>query len=145
MSKNDQPILGHLVERKDEKTGVVVQWQVPLFLHHQEPYGRLLPEPECHALWYYYLLARKNYEEEQDPIVLEGEDDPVYNYHQLFKSIATSYGVEPEKMVKFWKYVDAEAFANALPLLPKNEGLRFDSVVEIETEDSKDAGKDNSS
>jgi hypothetical protein len=100
------------------------------------PKGFLAQDKACHALWYYYVVARRNYEEEfkGERIVYEGEPDQQYNYRQLFNSIATIYGTTPERMVHFWKNVDMQAAILELPALPDEERYRFNRTPEVRTE-----------
>ena len=106
-----------------------------LFPDYVRPLGMLVEHKACHALFYYYLISRKSYEDIiLDPIVLEGEKDPEFNFHQLFKSIATAYGVEPEQMIKFWANVDAQCAMLQLPKLPEGDCFRFDGVPDLTTE-----------
>jgi len=98
------------------------------------PLGWLPRDISAHALWYYYTLARKNWEQENvNPIVMIGEKDPEFNYRQLFKSIAVIYGILPEHMVPHWKSVDMQATAMQLPRLPDEERYRFNRPMEILT------------
>lgn len=103
------------------------------FVHYVAPMGWLDMTDECFALWYYYVLARKAYEEKElYPIVLEGDDDPTADYHQLMKSVAQLYGVQPEGMTKCWKQVDMQCWALQLPKMPQGERYRFDSPIIIQ-------------
>ena len=100
----------------------------PLYVDMVAPRGFLDQYRESHALWYYYTLARKAYEEIiADPIVLEGDRDPTANFRQLFTSIAKLYGVQPEAMAKCWPQIDMQCFALNLPKLPDEERYRFAS------------------
>jgi len=108
-----------------------IESEVILFLEYQIPHGALQPCAECHALFYYYLLAQRNYEMEKDVIILDGQMDPHYHYHQLFKSIATMYGVQPENMQNFWGFVDKQCELINLPKLPDLEKYRFNRKLVI--------------
>ena len=96
----------------------------PLFLKYMFPNGGLNQHRATHALFYYFLLARKAWEEEKGGIVYEDDPEPIFDYLQLFKTIARLYGVEPEEMEKCWYEVDYTCFINDLPKLPKNTRLR---------------------
>lgn len=96
------------------------------------PNGFLDEYLETHALWYYYLCARKTWEDKVDSlIVLEGDDDPTVNFKQLFTTIAFLYDVNPENMANCWPQVDMQCEALNLPQLPKEERYRFNSKQEI--------------
>lgn len=76
--------------------------------------GRLSREPECHALWYYYGMATKAYNDAKDNVVLEEDASRVFNRDvakQLFTSIANMYQVKPADMVKFWPIVQMQRIA----------------------------------
>lgn len=100
----------------------------PLFVGYMIPNGHLGTAPEEHALFFYYVHARRVYEEliRDEPIVYEGDPDPQYNLRQLFESIAGMYDCKPEEMAKAWKPVDNQAIALGLPLLPFEYKYRFD-------------------
>lgn len=97
-----------------------------LFPDLMYPNGALTDVRETHALFYYYLLAHKNYEEQHKGrrLVYEGEDDPRFNYQQLHKSVAKMYAVEPEAMAHAWPEVDKTCILFNLPLLPDEERFR---------------------
>lgn len=99
--------------------------EIKLFPELIAPNGFLSPMRESMACWYYYVLARRNYEEMKDALFLEGHADPTFNFRQLFTSIAKMYGVEPEGMAKCWTEVDMTAFGLGLPRLPDEERYRF--------------------
>ena len=85
------------------KCGNTIEFDVMIFTDYMAPKGFLTEDTACHALFYYYLVARNAYEQfERDKLEYEGQvvDDP--NYDQLFSSIAVAYGVEPQVMSKFW-------------------------------------------
>lgn len=103
----------------------------PIFERYMQPFGGLNAERETHALFYYYLLARKNWEDEIGGIVYEGSPDPIFAYLQLFKSIANLYGVEPEAMEKCWSEVDYTCAMHDLPKLPETSKLRHYSQQPI--------------
>lgn len=99
----------------------------PFFLGYQQPHGYLDSSREAHGLWNYYLCARNAYETHVvDVIAFEGEDDPRVNFRQLFTSMATLYGIEPNSMAKCWDMVDAQCRLLELPKLPNEERYRFD-------------------
>lgn len=107
----------------------------PTFRAYEAPLGWLTHDQACHALWYYYITALNNYLEHiDDPIVLEGDPDVEPDFRQLFTSIATMYGVQPEQMVKFWRNVDLQCTIMALTKLPMNDKYRFDKTPEIRTQ-----------
>ena len=100
---------------------------MPVFSDHLVQNGGYIPDkPEACALFYYYLLARKAYEETENAIVLEGDPDPTANFKQLYTSVAFIFGVNPEKMGYYWEPVDRECKRADLPLLKLN--LRMTGV-----------------
>lgn len=129
------------INKKDTRTDNPFANQpvaIQLFPELIAPNGFLSPTRESMACWYYYVLARRNWEECKDALFIEGHDDPSFNFRQLFTSIAKIYGVEPEGMAKCWKGVDLTAFALGLPQLPDEERYRFDRVEVITTGNRSD-------
>lgn len=111
-----------------------IKFDPPYFMGYIYPNGNLDSFPETHALWNYYLAARGTYERTVvDPLVLEGQKDPVGNYRQLFESIATMYGVTPSQMAKCWQMIDNQCDYLRLPKLPNEERYRFDRIDIIRT------------
>ena len=120
---------------KDKTTNLKLKLEAPRFLKYESPKGYLTNHPACHALWYYYVIARNAFEtNEEEPIVLEGDEDPVNDYTQIFTSVATLYGVQPEEMVKYWDNIDNQCRLLRLPLMGKSEKLRMNSVPEVRTQ-----------
>ncbi len=110
-----------------------ISFHPPTFQAYETPQGWLQHDAACHALFYYYLIARRNFEEHiKDPIVYEGDADPEVNFKQLFSSIAIAYGVQPEKMLRFWSNIDLQCGVLKLPKLP--EEYRFNKVPEIRSQ-----------
>lgn len=103
----------------------------PLFVGYMVPNGYLGTAPEEHALFYYYVHARKVYEDHvlNEPIVYEGDKDPEYNFRQLFESVAGLYDCNPDGMSRAWDVVDKQAIALGLPLLPMEYQYRFDNKL----------------
>jgi len=111
---------------------VKVQWQPRLFMDYVKPNGWLEKDTTCHGLFFYYLMARKAYEDNiKDPIFIEGDIDLEVNFRQLFTSIARLYGTRPERMVRFWSHVDMQVMALKLPKLP--EQYKFNSEIRVKT------------
>ena len=80
---------------------------------------------EVHALFYYYLLAHKQLEEQREgAIVYEGDPDPVYDYIKLVKHVAILYEVDVEYMLNAWPAIDEFCAANNLPLMPNSPKYR---------------------
>ena len=110
-----------------------ITFHPPTFIWYEPPNGFLAHDAACHALFYYYLTARTNYEDNvKDPVVLEGDPDQELNFKQLFTSIALAYGVEPDKMLKFWSNVNLQCGVLELPQLP--EEYMFKHVPEIRSQ-----------
>ena len=104
---------------------------VPNYGDYQTPHGFLQPDRACLALFHYATLVRKAYEQDKDTIKYEDEPDNLPNYHQLFKSCAMMYGVEPEAMLHFWPNVKLQFATMRLPMVP--DFARFESVPVIVT------------
>ena len=118
-----------------DKTTGTITFTPPTFRGYEIPKGWLQHDQACHALWYYYIVASNNYLEHiSDPIVLEGDPDVDPDFRQLFTSVATMYGVAPEKMVQFWPNVDMQCTTMGLTKLPTNDKYRFSKVPEIRTQ-----------
>lgn len=127
---NSRRILRDVIKNKPGKTYVL---SAPAFPQITTPNGFLDPDPACQALWYYYTIARKNYEEyEKDIFVLEGELDPQFDNFQLFKSVSFMYGVQPERMLHFWQNVQTQCAVMHLPDLP--EKFKYRAIPEIKTQ-----------
>ncbi len=110
-----------------------ISFHPPTFQDYESPNGYLAHDAACHALFYYYLIARKSYEDNvKHPIVLEGDADPELNFKQLFTSIALAYGVDPDRMLKFWSAVNLQCGVLDLPKLP--ETYMFKHVPEIRSQ-----------
>jgi len=105
-----------------------ITFDPPLFLGYMQPNGFLDQHRESHGLFYYNLIARNTYEKHiLDPVVLEGEKDPVHNFRDVFESVATLYGVQPEAMAKCWDMVDMQCQVLDIPTLPDEERYRFNT------------------
>lgn len=107
--------------------------EAPFFQQYIQPFGFLDKSPECHALWWYYVNARKTLSKYYDKmeVVLEGEKDPEFNLEQLFTSIAFQYCVIPEHMAKCWDLVDAQAAALRMPLMPFGSKYRHQTIITV--------------
>lgn len=76
--------------------------------------GRLTREAECHALWYYYGLATRAYNDAKDNLVEEADASRVFNREiarQLFTSVSQMYQVKPADMIRFWPIVQEQRMA----------------------------------
>lgn len=98
---------------------------------YNSPEGFLHPHKACHALWYYAMCARSNYEKQQSDLIYEGDPDPIYDFRSLMMGIATLYGVQPEEMIRFWNNVDLQMVKMKIPLVPL--ALRQATVASIRT------------
>lgn len=73
--------------------------------------GRLPRDLDCHALWYYYILACKNLKEAQQNLVYEDELSRKFDVpaaRRLLESIAFQYGSTPARIVRYWEAVEAQ-------------------------------------
>jgi len=100
------------------------------FVH---PKGHLDWALESHALMFYYLNAMRTYEiyEIGNPIVYEGNDDPRCNYQQLFVSIASLYGIDPNNMTSKWPMIDMQCKYMGFPLLPEAPKYRYSNIIKL--------------
>lgn len=103
-----------------EVNGKKLRFSVPIFQDYLPPNGMLDEYLETHALFYYYLLAMRQYQEkiESVPIVLEGNPDPQVDFKQLYLSVARMYEVDPEKMANAWHQIDMQCRILGYPPLP---------------------------
>ena len=100
------------------------------------PQGVLSNLVACHALWYYYTVARHAFEFQDaannpDVRVYEGEKDPSVNYKQLLNTVAEVYSTRPEYMIRHWSAVDLQARLLDLPLLPDSDKFRHNAPIEL--------------
>lgn len=105
--------------------------ELPYFEAYIPPLGYLPRDLEAHALFFYYLNARRTYEEHIKEIHLayEGDKDSEFNFQQLFESIAFLFGVAKEKMANYWDVVDAQCGLLNLPKLPNEGKYRFNGII----------------
>jgi hypothetical protein len=113
-----------------------IDFNVPWFIGYTERAGGFLKDvPECHALFHYYLLARKSYEQVELGFEVQYDDSMIVStqthYRAQLESVATMYGVDPDSMVRYWDCVDAQCIMLDLPFLPKGERYRFNEVPKI--------------
>ena len=101
--------------------------EVPIFEQYIIPHGLLTPNPIEHALFFYYLNARRTYEEYviDTPVLYEEDSDPAFDFEQLFTSIAALYGVKPEEMIQAWNVIDRQCDVLNLPKMPYDYQYRF--------------------
>lgn len=102
----------------------------PVFGAYTVPNGALLPDMACQALWYYNLIGRNAYEENDLGHGIQYEHVPFTNrtdFLQLITSVADLYGVSIDAMIKFWPAVDLQARHSGIPTLPELERYRFNS------------------
>lgn len=117
-----------ITDKSTKKQLESINFEPVVYVHLIVPYGALSQERASHALWYYYLCARQTYETHvKDVIVLEGDDDPAYNFRALIESVAKMYGVEVGNMVQAWPEIDYQCMISELPKLPNEERFRFNS------------------
>ena len=93
-------------------------------LYFHRPF--LTADVACHALyhyamkalqaWYFYNNPNPRYEDEPW--------DPDPDFSQLYHNTAIQYGVTTERMLHFWKEVDAQMTALQLTLLPDENRYR---------------------
>lgn len=110
--------------------------EAEIFERYIIPNGFLPRDIAAHALFRYYVSARQIYEEIiLDPIVYEGDEDPVFNLEELFKTFALAYGTEPERMIKFWPAVDMQCVLLRIPKMPEGDRFRFNHIPNIKIEE----------
>lgn len=91
--------------------GGTLKLRYPYFVDQIEPKGRLLIQKECHACYYYMIIARNNImavgkgPESQIIVIDDGEETPLWMDKQLdqqARSVATLYQLEsPEEFLVF--------------------------------------------
>jgi len=108
-----------------------VEFECIIFEEYMKPYGYLDANKETHALFWYYLNARKAYDKHIDrmEVILEGDKDPVVNFRQLFESIAFQYGANVETMALGWPMVDAQCELLGFPKMPLGYQFRFQNIL----------------
>ena len=110
--------------------GLNCQFNRPYYHGFLQPEGALTRDPACHALMCYALQVKVNLEAKNETIKYEESGDlDLGNYKQLWVSTATSYGVEPEEMVKYWPNIDAQLAALGSPTVPEIFKMRSVLVV----------------
>lgn len=110
---------------------LTITYTPPVFPNYTQPLGKLPSHIGAQALWYYYLLVQKALELESETIVLEGTVHLKPDYTHHFLSVAQVYGLDPAVMVKFWKYVDAQADEMGFPRLPTYDKIRFNIAPKV--------------
>lgn len=96
---------------------IMRKWQAGVYTMMAPYYDELLPENggflprdvPAHALWHYYMIARRSYELEKDGFAYEGDVSPDFNGEQTFRSIALVHGCNPNDMIKFWPVIETQA------------------------------------
>lgn len=109
---------------KDSRVNTITM-EPPFYSSLVKPNGFLLSSAECQALWHYFITASTNFDRQKDIIVYEGSADPVFNYKQLFKSVALMYGADVNTMANHWANVDMQATVMGFPKMPN--GYRFEN------------------
>ena len=109
------------------------QIELTIFGDYIKPLGVFTHELETHALFYYYLIARRAYEEniKDEPIVYEGHKDPEVNFQQIFISVASMYGIEPSAMSRRWELIDQQCLLAGLPLMPNEDKYRHNAIIRL--------------
>lgn len=121
-----------------DKTGLVLNFTYPTFERYVRPDGFLCNATrhrDCHALFYYYLTSRLNYEQIVLNRIIEYEGSPSAETHfrKCLETIANIYGVKPNDMTKHWGCVDMQCLAEDLPKLPDEERYRFNKTGSVVT------------
>lgn len=109
------------------------QIELTIFADYIKPNGVFTHEIETHALFYYYLIARRTYEENVlvERIVLEGDKDLQVNFQQMFESVASMYGIDPSAMSRRWEIIDQQCLLKELPLLPNEDKYRHNAIIRL--------------
>ena len=108
------------------------------FPSYVRPHGYLCEDAACHALWLYYVTARRTWEEERNMLTLRLEDEPEpvpATYRNILAGIAPVYGVQPEEMTKHWAHVDRQCDYLEMPRMEDFPALRMDRPIVIITKD----------
>lgn len=125
MSDADKPRKLHLEHGKSRLAtgasgGIILD--PPIYRAYIQPDGWLTADLACHALFHYNNTAIEVYKSEKEDIKLEGYQGRL-NLHQLYTSIATLYGVDPNDMGKYWPAVDLQIRSLGLTQLPKGTDM----------------------
>lgn len=108
--------------------------QPMFFMGYTTKAGGHLPDlPEAHALFYYYLMARRQFEEIEQGFEIQydlGQESSGVDYYQIATSIAWVYGVKLYEMIRYWRAVDEQCLLLGLPLLPHGEKYRLNGPNE---------------
>lgn len=104
------------IEHKGKKIKLFFQ---PIFFEpYLTPNGFLTKDLACHAMFYAYIIAQANVKEIQEKLFYDNEEDQVYNFRDLFKTIATIYNVDPDKMWNYKFLVEQQMRALFLKTIP---------------------------
>lgn len=71
--------------------------------------GCLPKEPAAHALWHYYGIALKAWDNSNHQEIYEGDPDADFHAEAVFKGIAMAHGCNPDDMLQYWSAVEAQA------------------------------------
>jgi len=115
---------GNVVNKRRKVGNLVIHFSLLRFAEYETPLGWLPnfeQEPGAHGLFYYSLIGKNTYDDIiNDPIVYEGDLDPVADLWNLFKNIAFMYGVEPpDQMGRYWSAVRMQWAQIGITLLPE--------------------------
>lgn len=84
------------------KTPIHVNFTSFFFADHSTPVGLLPHDRRAQACWYYVTCAHKSLADSTDPIVYEGELDPLPSLANLIHAISMQFGIQdPTEMLKF--------------------------------------------
>ncbi len=114
---------------EDSDKNIVFMPDMPKFLPPQ--YVLLLNTSACQALWWYYVNAKRTYDNNiaTSHQVYEDEKDHSYNFKLLYYSTMRLYGADPEIATSYWPVIDAQAIKLGLPLLMDNPVYRHNGRI----------------
>lgn len=101
-------------------------FRAPMYVQYIAPNGFLPYDVGAHALFHYFNVAMANYKRQKEDLVLEHTgsrghgETRIFNYHQLWLSIAQLYNTDPNTMGNYWPAVDMQAKVLGLTKCPQH-------------------------
>jgi hypothetical protein len=97
------------------KLGPVVM-EVPYFSEYlmDKEYGRLPRDLPAHALWYYYILAMRQYDRAKKNLVYEDELSEIFDVNRardILQAVSNMYGTPIQEMIKYWDAMEKQRIA----------------------------------
>ena len=93
------------------RTVADVYYQLPIPVHHIEPFGKMKNCVESAAIWYFFVCAHDMIHKIPQQITLTDEEDQQGNLNNLVRSICLAANIRPAQM--FDPEIVARAFEEA--------------------------------